>query len=83
VNLRAGLHDLEKRKFLTLPGLELDPSVAQNKRTSMSLVGFEPTIPVFERVKTAHALDCATTVIGRMLKMLTNYSRGSTELIPA
>jgi hypothetical protein len=25
----------------------------------MSLVGFEPTIPVFERVKTVHALDRA------------------------
>jgi hypothetical protein len=31
----------------------------QNKRTqtSMPLVEFEPTIPVFERVKTVHALD--------------------------
>jgi hypothetical protein len=38
----------------------------QNKCTqaSMSQVGFEPTIPVFERTKTVHALDCATTVIG-------------------
>jgi hypothetical protein len=25
VDLRAGLDDLEKRKFLTLPGLELQP----------------------------------------------------------
>jgi hypothetical protein len=25
VDLRAGLDDLEKRKFLTLPGLELRP----------------------------------------------------------
>jgi hypothetical protein len=25
VDLRAGLHDLEKRKFLILPGLELRP----------------------------------------------------------
>jgi hypothetical protein len=33
----------------------------------MPLVGFEPTIPVFERAKTVHALDpldCAATVIG-------------------
>jgi hypothetical protein len=38
----------------------------QNKRTqtSMPLVGFEPTIPVFERVMTFHALDGAATVIG-------------------
>jgi hypothetical protein len=39
----------------------------QNKRTqtSMPRVGFEPTIPVFERTKTVHALDRAATVIGR------------------
>jgi hypothetical protein len=39
----------------------------QNKRTqtSMSQVGFEPTIPAFERTKTGHALDGAATVIGK------------------
>jgi hypothetical protein len=31
----------------------------------MSLVGFKPTIPMFKRVKTFHALDRAATVIGR------------------
>jgi hypothetical protein len=38
----------------------------QNKRTytAMPLVEFEPTNPVFERVKTVHALDRAATVIG-------------------
>jgi hypothetical protein len=30
----------------------------------MSRVGFEPTIPAFERAKTVHALDRAATVIG-------------------
>jgi hypothetical protein len=30
----------------------------------MHWVGFEPTIPVFERAKTVHALDSAATVIG-------------------
>jgi hypothetical protein len=30
----------------------------------MSDVGFEPTIPAFERAKTVHALDRAATVIG-------------------
>jgi hypothetical protein len=30
----------------------------------MIQVEFEPTIPVFERAKTVHALDCAATVIG-------------------
>jgi hypothetical protein len=39
----------------------------QNKRTqtSMSQMGFQPTIPVFERAKIVHALDRAATVIGR------------------
>jgi hypothetical protein len=31
----------------------------------MTRVGFKPTIPVFERAKTVHALDRAATVIGR------------------
>jgi hypothetical protein len=30
----------------------------------MPWVGFEPTIPVFERAKTLHALDRAAIVIG-------------------
>jgi hypothetical protein len=36
----------------------------QNKRTqtSMRQLGFEPTIPVFGRAKTVHALDRAATV---------------------
>jgi hypothetical protein len=39
----------------------------QKKRgqTSMPRVGFEPTIPVFEREKIFHALDRAATVIGK------------------
>jgi hypothetical protein len=38
----------------------------QNKRTQTSMpgVGFEPTIPAFERAKTVHDLDRAATVIG-------------------
>jgi hypothetical protein len=32
----------------------------------MPYVGFEPTIPVFERAKTVHALDGAATVIGKV-----------------
>jgi hypothetical protein len=41
----------------------------QNKRTQILMpgVGFEPTIPVFERAKTVHALDRAATVIGHNL----------------
>jgi hypothetical protein len=33
-------------------------------QTSMPWVGFEPTIPAFERRKTIHALDSVTTMIG-------------------
>jgi hypothetical protein len=33
----------------------------------MSRVGFEPTIPVFDRAKAVHALDQAATVIGLKL----------------
>jgi hypothetical protein len=41
----------------------------QNKRTrtSMRWVGFEPTIPVFERAKTVHASDSAANAIGHYL----------------
>jgi hypothetical protein len=40
----------------------------QNKRaqTSMPWVGFEPSIPVFERAKTVHALGRAATVVGML-----------------
>jgi hypothetical protein len=39
----------------------------QNKRTQISMprLRFEPTILVFERVKTVHALDRMATVIGQ------------------
>jgi hypothetical protein len=36
----------------------------------MSRVGFEPTIPVFERAKTVHALERAATVIGTVAKFV-------------
>jgi hypothetical protein len=51
----------------------------QNKhtQTSMPRVGFESTIPVFERAKTVHALDRAATAIGTYfhteLKLGTKY----------
>jgi hypothetical protein len=40
-----------------------------NKRTQtpMPRVGFEPTIPVFERAKTVHILDRAVNVIDYQL----------------
>jgi hypothetical protein len=47
----------------------------QNKhgQTSMPCVGFEPTIPAFERAKTVHALDRATTAIGTPFTKMTHY----------
>jgi hypothetical protein len=42
--------------------------------TSISRVGFEPTIPVFERGKTVHALDSAATVIGLVLRYTRNFA---------
>jgi hypothetical protein len=49
----------------------------QNKRTqtSMLIVRFEPTIPVFERAKTVHALDRAATVIGVSTNNRVKYGR--------
>jgi hypothetical protein len=32
----------------------------------MPLAGFEPTVPVFNRAKTFHALDRAVTVTGEL-----------------
>jgi hypothetical protein len=48
----------------------------QNKRTqtSMPKVRFEPTVPVFERAKTVHALDQASTVIGPINKTIYNVN---------
>jgi hypothetical protein len=41
-----------------------------------------PTIPVFERAKTFHALDCAVTVIGKEVNTLPNFRKrfSSSEL---
>jgi hypothetical protein len=36
-------------------------------------VGFEPTIPVFERAKRVHALDRAATVIGYFVAVLSKF----------
>jgi hypothetical protein len=43
----------------------------QNKctQTSMSQMGFEPTTPVLEQVKTVHVLDRAATVIGTLVSI--------------
>jgi hypothetical protein len=52
----------------------------QNKltQTFLSRVGFEPSMPVFKRVKTVHALDRAATVIGPdKYTAFRNVSRGA------
>jgi hypothetical protein len=50
---------------VTRPLPEYRTVQTQNKRTqtSMPQMGFEPTISVFKRAKTVHALDCVATVI--------------------
>jgi hypothetical protein len=45
-----------------------------NKQTSMPREGFEPTIPVFERAKTVHALDRAATEIDSLYVSLVELS---------
>jgi hypothetical protein len=40
----------------------------------MLSVEFEPTTPVFEQVKTVHALDCVATVIGNQSDSLHPYN---------
>jgi hypothetical protein len=49
----------------------------QNKRTQTSIprVGFEPTILVFGRAKTVHALERAATVIGSLKYNFCKYGQ--------
>jgi hypothetical protein len=46
--------------------LHTQETQTKNKRTQTSLpqVGFETTVPVFERAKTVHVLEGGATVIG-------------------
>jgi hypothetical protein len=54
-------------------GRYLHISTQKNRgQTSTSLVGFETTIPVFERAKLFHVLDSAPTVIGTKISVGTN-----------
>jgi hypothetical protein len=48
----------------------------------MLLVRFEPTIPVFERAKTVHVLDRATTVIYIYSKYLDKLLIMDFKIIP-
>jgi hypothetical protein len=46
-----------------LPAPKTAQTQNKHKQTSMPRLGFEPTTPAFEGAKSAHALDCADTVI--------------------
>jgi hypothetical protein len=50
-----------------LPEHRIAQTQSKRTQTSMPQVGFEPTIPVFERAKTIHALDPAAIVIGNLI----------------
>jgi hypothetical protein len=68
----VSLQFLNLRHSVGLLGRVISPSQdryltqTQNKHrhTFMPRMGFEPTIPAFERAKNVHALDRAATVIG-------------------
>jgi hypothetical protein len=49
----------------------------EHRRTYILRVGFEHTIPAFERAKTVHALDRGATVIGQWLHYLLNIIKTS------
>jgi hypothetical protein len=44
--------------------MQENTNTEESGQTSMPRVGFEPTIPVFERAKTFDALERAATVVG-------------------
>jgi hypothetical protein len=46
----------------------------------MPTVGFEPTIPMFERAETVHALDRAATVIGASSDIEASNSLSSRQI---
>jgi hypothetical protein len=42
-------------------------------QTSMPQVGFEPTIPMFQRAKTVYALDRGATLMGQPRRLIKSY----------
>jgi hypothetical protein len=47
----------------------------------MPQVRFEPTIPVFQRAKTVHAIDRAATVIGKNVLYILTAATGRLEYV--
>jgi hypothetical protein len=68
VNLRpsVGLHG---RGISPSQNRYLTQTQNKHKQTSIPRVGFEPTIPLFEWVKTFYALDRAAAVIGWVFEL--------------
>jgi hypothetical protein len=52
-----------------LPTHRTTQTLNKRRETSIPGVGFEPTISLFERAKTVHALDRASAVIGETLNI--------------
>jgi hypothetical protein len=52
-----------------LPTHRTTQTLNKRTQTSMTRVGFEPTIPAFQRAKTVHALDHAATLNGIYMHM--------------
>jgi hypothetical protein len=63
LNLRKSV-GLLGRGIRPKQGRYLTQTYNKHRQTSMPWVGFEPTIPAFERTKTVHALYLAANVIG-------------------
>jgi hypothetical protein len=52
-----------------LPANRTAQTEKKRTETYMPQMGFEPTIPVFERAKPVHALDRAANVIGKIYSL--------------
>jgi hypothetical protein len=83
------LQFLNLRKSVGLLGRGISPSQGhylkqrqnKHKQISMPWVGFEPTIPVFERAKRVDALDHAVTVMGIFCIILEIFSKVDFQLL--
>jgi hypothetical protein len=63
MNLTAGLHAVEKRKFLTLPGLELRPLTHRGRNQSLfQLLAFTKS-SIFKKKKSTSLANTAMFVI--------------------
>jgi hypothetical protein len=65
VGLRAGLDDVEKRKFLTLPGLELRPLVRPARSQSLYRLRY----PGFRLIYNRHQ-NSFKSFLGRSISVL-------------